>query len=123
MRIMIRPAIDQQREIDLTQRLIAAIAEELWQRYGGNEQLNWLEAEAHLKRLVGQVQVEAGVNVADQSVTGMGADEPTIALEPRRRREVSGLDNIASCARGAACTAARCIQRAGCGARRGSDGS
>jgi len=59
MRIIIRPIMDRQREIDLTQRLIAAIAEELWRLYGGNEQLNWLEAEMHLQRIVGETRAEA----------------------------------------------------------------
>ncbi len=63
MRLVIRPVQDPQREIDLTHRLTAAIAEELWSLYGGNEQLNWVEAELHLQRLVesvrGQVNGEA----------------------------------------------------------------
>ena len=63
MRLVIRPVQDPQREIDLAHRLTAAIAEELWSRYGGNEQLNWVEAELHLRGLVesvrGQVNGEA----------------------------------------------------------------
>ncbi|CAG0957314.1 hypothetical protein PHYC_00537 [Phycisphaerales bacterium] len=63
MRLVIRPVQDPQREIDLTHRLTATIAEELWSLYGGNEQLNWVEAELHLQRLVesvrGQVNGEA----------------------------------------------------------------
>lgn len=63
MRLVIRPVQDPQREIDLAHRLTAAIAEELWLLYGGNEHLNWVEAELHLRRLVesvrGQVNGEA----------------------------------------------------------------
>jgi hypothetical protein len=59
MRILVRPVIDPQREIDMTHRLIAAIAEELWRLYRGNEQLNWLEAELHLQRIVGGVRTQA----------------------------------------------------------------
>ncbi len=53
MRILIRPMLDPRREIDLTEVLVSAIAEELWRHYGGNEQLNWIEAEMHLDNLVG----------------------------------------------------------------------
>jgi len=63
MRLVSRPIQDSQREIDVAHRLTAAIAEELWRLFGGNEQLNWVEAELHLKRLVeslrGQVNGEA----------------------------------------------------------------
>lgn len=54
MRIVIRPVVEPQREIDLTRCLVTAIAEELWCRNGGNDQLNWIEAELHLQRIVAQ---------------------------------------------------------------------
>jgi hypothetical protein len=60
MRITVHPLMEPKREIDLTYRLIAAIAEELWRRYGGNAQLNWLEAEEHLRRIIGEVRAEGG---------------------------------------------------------------
>ncbi|MCC5785356.1 MAG: hypothetical protein JJU33_01490 [Phycisphaerales bacterium] len=53
MRFVIRPTADPQTDVDLTERLTAAIAEELWVRYGGNERLNWFEAELHLQRMLG----------------------------------------------------------------------
>jgi hypothetical protein len=59
MRIIVRPLSDPQREIDLTDRLVAAIAEELWRLYGGNDRLNWLEAERHLAAIVGQARADA----------------------------------------------------------------
>jgi len=59
MRIVVCPATDPQREIDVTNRLVSIIAEELWRQYGGNEQLNWLEAERHLERIVGTAREEA----------------------------------------------------------------
>ncbi len=49
MKIAIRPALDARTQVDVTHALISAIAYELWKRYGGNEQLNWLEAERHLE--------------------------------------------------------------------------
>jgi len=52
MRIVIRPVMEPQRELDVTHRLIGVIAEELRKTYGGNEQLNWLEAEQHLREIV-----------------------------------------------------------------------
>lgn len=89
MRIIICPVVDRQREIDLTQRLIAAIAEELWRLYGGNEQLNWLEAEMHLKRIVGEERADAGVTevlLVEPPVTGAVAEELAIieAANPLR---------------------------------------
>ncbi len=53
MRFVIRPTADPQTDVDLTERLTAVIAEELWLRYGGNERLNWFEAELHLQRMFG----------------------------------------------------------------------
>lgn len=67
MRLVIRPVIDPQREIDLTHRLTAAIAEELWRLFGGNEQLNWAEAELHLQRLVAEVHLEAHGQARDEA--------------------------------------------------------
>ena len=54
MKLVIRPIQDAQREVDVTHSLVSAIAEELWRRYGGNEQLNWIEAERHLQRIVSE---------------------------------------------------------------------
>lgn len=59
MRLVIRPVHDRLREHDVTRRLVSAIAEELWSLYGGNEHLNWIEAEHHLQRLVEEIRAEA----------------------------------------------------------------
>lgn len=48
MRIRIRPVAEPRREIDVTRALVGAIAHELWRLYGGNSEVNWLEAERHL---------------------------------------------------------------------------
>ena len=85
MRIIIRPVVDPLRELDLTNRLISVIAEELWRLYGGNEQLNWLEAEQHLRRIVGEGRAE-NEQATLASVAGL---EPTrtvpsaVARRPR----------------------------------------
>lgn len=36
----------------MTRPLVSAIEEELWRLHGGTEQLNWLEAELRLERLM-----------------------------------------------------------------------
>jgi hypothetical protein len=59
MKLVIRPIQDQHRELDVTHRLVSAIAQELWRLYGGNDELNWLEAELHLGRMVGEAHAEA----------------------------------------------------------------
>lgn len=51
MRLSIRPSAAPQEELDLTETLTAAVAYELWRRNGGNEVLNWLEAERFIKSL------------------------------------------------------------------------
>lgn len=56
MKIIVRPILDPEREIDLTHRLVAAIAEELWRLFGGNDALNWIEAEGHLQQIVAQAR-------------------------------------------------------------------
>jgi hypothetical protein len=51
--------LDPERELDLTQRLVAAIAEEISRNCGGNDQLNWIEAESYLRHLLGDARGEA----------------------------------------------------------------
>ena len=51
MRVAIRPSVSPHRELDVTDALIAAVAYELWKNGGGNEVLNWLEAERFVARL------------------------------------------------------------------------
>jgi hypothetical protein len=52
MKIIIHPLAEPQRELDVTHRLVSAIAEELWRTCGGNTVLNWLEAEQHVEQLM-----------------------------------------------------------------------
>lgn len=59
MKLLIRPFQDRQRELDVTHRLVSVIAEELCKLYGGNDKLNWMEAEMHLQRLVREARAEA----------------------------------------------------------------
>jgi hypothetical protein len=55
MRIAVRPLLDPQSELDVTRCVVAAIAQELWRRYGGNDRLNWLEAELHVQRFAAEL--------------------------------------------------------------------
>jgi hypothetical protein len=50
MRIVIRPSMAPQREMDVTRAVVAAVAHELWRQFGGNEVVNWLEAERQVAR-------------------------------------------------------------------------
>src|SRR5262245_3228842 len=47
----IRPAAAPDRQIDLARALTAAVAHELWNHCGGNEVVNWLEAERFVASL------------------------------------------------------------------------
>jgi hypothetical protein len=87
MKIIIRPIVNPQREVDLTRQLVSAIAEELWRLYGGNEQLNWLEAERHLEGIVAEARTngrETGLVLVDARAAGAGASSDA----PARRRQV-----------------------------------
>ncbi len=88
MRITIRPILDPRREVDLTHRLTAAIAEELWMLYGGNSQLNWLEAERHLARIAtpGEAGGAAAQGAADRELLGARRGQPSVPGMSRLRR-------------------------------------
>ena len=65
MRVTIRPSANPNQEIDVTRALIGAVAAELWRAQGGNDVLNWMEAEQFIASLVAQ--------------------EPTLEAEPKPR--------------------------------------
>lgn len=52
MRIIIKPSAQPAKEIDLTNALVSAVAAELWNTCGGNDVLNWMEAENFVQSLV-----------------------------------------------------------------------
>lgn len=92
MKIIVRPILDPQREIDLTHRLVAAIAEELWRLFGGNETLNWIEAEWHLQRIVAQARVDASETVVVQVAPSTADGATSRKAQPvRRMRETARL--------------------------------
>ncbi len=85
MKIIVRPMVDPQREIDLTRPLVAAIAEELWRLYGGNEHLNWLEAELHLQSIIGEARAAAqdtSIITVGSAVDADSAEEPVVPVRP-----------------------------------------
>ena len=75
MPIRIRPLMMPGRELDVMGALTAAVAHELWKACGGNEVVNWIEAE----RLVGALVIKRAVR---RSVGGRHAAERE---QPRRR--------------------------------------
>jgi hypothetical protein len=84
MKVTIRPMLDPDHEMDITRAMIAAIAEELWKRFGGNEKVNWLEAELHLECLMGV----AHDGVALPALV-LEARASTAALQRRLRRKAT----------------------------------
>lgn len=62
MRLTIRPLNEPHVEIDVTGPILAAIADRIADCTGGNRQLNLLEAELHLSRMLRDAggQVRAG---------------------------------------------------------------
>lgn len=54
MPLKFTPSCAPNREIDLTGTLTRAVAEELWRNFGGNDVLNWMEAERFVQSLRAQ---------------------------------------------------------------------
>lgn len=52
LRFVIQPILGSGEEIDVTDAVTRAIAQELWNHSGGNAVVNWLEAESHLQKLL-----------------------------------------------------------------------
>jgi hypothetical protein len=73
----------------MTQRLIAAIAEDLRRPYGGSEQFNWPEVERHLERIVSQVRAEAKkaevIHALPWFGMARGMSSPSNSMADRRR--------------------------------------
>ncbi len=51
MRVTIRPSAHPDQEIDITNALVGAVAAEIWKHCGGNDVLNWMEAERFVQAL------------------------------------------------------------------------
>jgi len=52
MRLIIRPMFGPPAGIDITHRVVTLIAQELWRLHGGNDVVNWLEAERLLDQAI-----------------------------------------------------------------------
>ncbi|MEX2217953.1 MAG: hypothetical protein WD749_04265 [Phycisphaerales bacterium] len=70
MRIVIRPSMAPQRELDITQAVIGAVAAELYHQFGGNDVVNWLEAERQVARLLSPEKPAPG------RIAGLGEPQP-----------------------------------------------
>lgn len=52
MRVTIKPSAHPSQEIDVTSALVSAVAAEIWKHCGGNDVVNWMEAERFIQTLV-----------------------------------------------------------------------
>jgi len=77
MRLVIRPLSDPTNEIDVTRPLVKAIAEELWRHYGGNDVLNWIEAQGHVETLFVRGSPVRVVRLADLTSVLLSVPHPT----------------------------------------------
>ncbi len=90
MRVTIKPSAAPDRELDLTGTLISAVATELWRNFGGNDVLNWMEAERFVQSLV------RGEPVPMQAVEPRARHKPVRVREeiPRPLRRVPDDDRV-----------------------------
>jgi hypothetical protein len=86
MKIIIRPILNPQREVDMTHQLVSAIAEELWRLFGGNDTLNWIEAEWHLQRIIASARAEARETAVMRVVPSVPNGAMNQRVQPVRRR-------------------------------------
>ena len=82
MKIVIHPILEPNREIDVTTRVVASVAQELSQAYGGSEAVNWLEAERHVQALF---PPQAHSEPRAQPVASQPASRPTQGSRRQRR--------------------------------------
>jgi hypothetical protein len=88
MRAFIRPSADPTHDIDVTTCLVAALAAELWRRYGGNDVVNWLEAERHTAQLLTPRTSSALTAEARAAMLAFSPTRPAAAqAAPTRGRE------------------------------------
>lgn len=59
MRVIVKPSLTPHLHVDITNALVSTIAAELARAQGGNDVLNWLEAERVLQDLIGSGRVSA----------------------------------------------------------------
>ncbi len=87
MRVIVKPSLTPHLHIDITNALVSTIAAELARAQGGNDVLNWLEAERVLQDLVGSARVSAPRAGMDSEDRGRRrrrpAEEPEIEIASR----------------------------------------
>lgn len=86
MKLTIRPLRSPRIELDVTNLLVAAIADELWSLHGGDETLNRLEAEIQLWLIIERVRTEAreADAAAMTSSSAAAAGRETVGACPRQ---------------------------------------
>jgi hypothetical protein len=97
MKIAIRPHVEPQRDLDVTDLLISTIARELGRLYGGDDWINRAEAELHLERMV----YRAGARTVDPGVPVSAVQVPACPGCPRRA-SAAGKTQAVACERHAA---------------------
>jgi hypothetical protein len=58
IRVVVTPTLDST-ALDVTESLVGAIAAQLWKRFGGNDVVNWLEAERLLQQALNMLRSES----------------------------------------------------------------
>lgn len=83
MRLIIRPMFGPSAGIDITHRVVTLIAQELWRLHGGNDVVNWLEAERLLDQAILHAALHhqaADENSSHQVPTSTSSDDGDSAL-------------------------------------------
>jgi hypothetical protein len=97
-RLSIRPTAAPTRTIDLTHALTSAVAHELWKSCGGNEAVNWLEAERFIHTLLEGLNGTHGASdVPHAHEEGIEIErKPEHAKRGGAGRRVEGLPRLAA---------------------------
>src|SRR5438874_1215763 len=90
MRLTVRTTSAPDRPIDVTHAVTAAIAHELWVRAGGNEVLNWVEAERLVASLAAAATPRRGSAARPRGAPVASAGRE--ARAPRHKRDAAARD-------------------------------
>ncbi len=93
MRAIIKPSLAPHLHLDVTHALTATIAGEIARAVGGNDVVNWLEAERILQGLLSGGSVESGAALEPQASVTPGRAEPK-TITRRGRAQVRYLEPV-----------------------------
>lgn len=88
-RLMVRPIADPGKTIDVSEALTKAVAHRLWEHHGGNDALNWLEAERLVQELLarlGECDLPASADVRRDAAADVAkpcARKASVTIEPK----------------------------------------